>query len=472
MQRHPFIKLIALTMLYAVAIVGIFILQFKTDTSITRAIGDMRISLERVDSEGSESEESAALKNQLSVSFKGLSFAANDSHPAVAYASSGEKSESLVLQSFEQQDNGILLKFTDGTEIVFAVNGVDSDTSLSVSAVPAEGFDSVSIPYAVNSAYKIVSKTESAITLESKDSMFVFSAHKFDGEKMLLSKNNLLASFAPFVPEKKFEYTSLASFDSASKASYDASLSAFRNAVTTRYSETHASNAASLTEREVVAYVAEMGSRGRFVKAVSEVPLSFKNSSKRTYVSTPHIGNLVESNKKLIAKSNEFSNAVNSAIASNSISVFTEDGIADYILGQRKTEKIKTLMQIPSKKSPFTPSVMEAAGILSVYTKIRKIDEKLAASFDPVLTSCLNAIAERLKLEDNKLTFINGDVSSLQKVRIGQALIDYSRARNKAEYADTGRMIINQELSALDSLSFEAIADIYPIIVNDNKFYP
>ena len=469
MQRHPFIKLVTLTILYVAIILGIFILQFKTDTSITRAIGDMRISLESEESEN-DNPELLVLKNQLAVSFKGLSFSTNEAHPAIISSSFTDAKETLVLQSFETQENSARFYFTDGTSIVFAVNGTAPDTSLSISAVPSEGFDTVSIPYAISSSYKIASKAENSVTLESKDSMFVFSAPKLDNGTVLLSKKNLTASFAPFIPEKMYDYTSVAELDSSSETSYSAVLAAYRESVINKFVKTFSSSPSELSEQEVVAYVAEMGSRGKFQKAVNELSSTFKNSSKRTYLSTPYFGNLVESNKKLVAKSNEFSTAINNAVTSNSLSVFTEDDISDYIIGNRKSDKIKTLLQIPSKKTSFNPSVMEAAGILSVYTKLRKIDEKLASSFDPVLNYCLDVIAEHLKLEDDKLLFTNGEFSTLQKVKIGQALIDFARARNKNEYAETGRTIITQELSELDSL--EIISDLYPVIVTDNTFYP
>lgn len=469
MQRHPFIKLAALTVLYFVVILGIFILQFKTDTSISRSIGDMRISLEREDLED-DSLEQVVLKNQLAVSFKGLSFALNDAHPAVVSSSSGEKQANLVLQSYEVLDNSVRFNFTDGTSLVFAENGIAPDTSLSVAAVPSEGFDTVSIPYSVSSSCKIVSKSENSITLESKDSMFVFSAYNLDKGFAVLSKKNLTASFVPYVPEKKFDYTSVAKLSSSSESSYLDVIKAFRESAVTNFTGVFSSAPSELTEREVVAYIAEMGSRGKFLKAVNELSSSFKNSPKRTYLSTPYFGNLTESNKKLVAKSNEFASSVNNSVASNSLSAFTDEDIANYIIVNRKSEKIKSLMQIPSKKTPFEPSVMEAAGILTVYSKVRKIDEKLASSFDSVLDYCLDVIAEHLKLTDDKLVFINEEFSYLQKVRIGQALIDFARVRSKNEYAETGRMIVSQELARINSL--EQISEVYPVVVNDNTFYP
>lgn len=478
MQRHPFIKFITLTIIYAVVILGIFILQFKTDTSITRAIGDMRISLDRVETED-ENPETELLKNQLAVSFKGLSFSANDSNPAIVSSSKDEKKENLVLESWDYQENSARFNFTDGTSLVFAVMGTAPDNSISVTAIPAEGFDTVSIPYSVASSYKIASKTDNSITVESKENTFVFAAHQISNNRMVLSQKNLTASFAPFVPEKIFEYKAVAGNSNAADSAYTSSISKFRKAVVSKFTKAIVANPSAVTELQVISYVAEMGSQGKFMQAVNEIPASFKNSANRTYLSTPYFGNLVGSNPKLIAKTNSYSSLVNNAVSANDISVFTEDGIAEYILRERKNEKIKTLMQIPSKKVPLNPTITDAAGILSVYSKVRKIDETLASSFDSVLNQCLDVIAMHLKLEDDKLLFINRDdgilvenLTTSEKIRIGQALVDFARSRNKNEYAETGRMIINQELESMDSFELDTIAELYPVIVTDNKYYP
>ena len=426
--------------------------------------------MERDEAENDSPEQEDVLKNQLSVAFKGLSFYLNDAHPAIVSSSSDGKQEKLILQSVETQDSAAQFTFTNGTSIVFEVKGTSPDDSLSVTAIPAEGFDTVSIPFSVNSSYKVIARTENSLTLDSKDGKFVFLAHKLADGVLQFSNKDLTASLMPFVPEKPFDYASVAALDSAAEKSYSSVFTAFRSSVISQFQKAFSAAPANLSEREVVAYVAEMGARGNFLKAVTEVSGAFKNSSKRTYVSTPYFGNLVETNKKLVAKSNEFSSAINNAIASNSLSVFTENGISDYIIGNRKTEKIKSLMQIPSKKIPFNPSVTEAAGILSVYSRVRKVDEKLVAPFESVLNSCLDVIASHLKLDDGKLIFINEEFSSLQKVIIGQALIDFAKARGKTEFADTGRVLISQEIAGLDSI--ESIADMYPVIVTDNTFYP
>lgn len=470
MRRHPFIKFITLTIIYSFIILSLFVLQFKTDTSITHALGDMRIILDRRDT-GEEDSEIVRLKNQFSVSYRGLSFIAGDSNPVTVSSSDG-KNENLILDSCSVDGTTATLVFTDGISLCFAVTGIAPYTSLSVTAISSDGFDTVSLPFYVSSSHKVIPQTANSVIVESKTDKFILEASSLTENRILLSKKAPVASFSLFIPEKRFEYTAVADSTYASDVTYEKTVSKLRNAVISQFSQVLSSSPSSITERQVLAYVAEMGAQGKFMQAVNAVPSSFKNGSGRTYLSTPYFGNLVSSNAKLVTAYSALGSAVNNAAASGNLSVFTEDFMGDYILMERKTEKVKALMQMPSKKTDFSPSLSEAAGILAVYSKVRKIDEELASSLDSVLPACLDAIADRLKLQDDGLEFINGEVSSLQKIRIGRALIDFARSRNKNEYADTGRMIIAQELSNSDSFDLDTLADIYSIVVTDNTFYP
>ena len=99
MRKHPVRKFLGLTVLYAVVIVGIFVLQFKTESVFTKTFGELRVSMAQTETKTQET----VLKNQLQANFKGLTFVANSNTPATVSNSAEEgSSTNLVLASWKE----------------------------------------------------------------------------------------------------------------------------------------------------------------------------------------------------------------------------------------------------------------------------------------------------------------------------------------------------------------------------------
>ena len=103
MQRYPVRKFLGLIALYAVLIVGILVLQFKTESVFTKSSGSLRISMAQT--QGTENE--MKLKNQFQVTFPGLMMSVDESNPAVSYNSQAQDDvHNLVLESYLSRDLG------------------------------------------------------------------------------------------------------------------------------------------------------------------------------------------------------------------------------------------------------------------------------------------------------------------------------------------------------------------------------
>ena len=111
MRKHPVRKFLGLTVLYAAIIVGIFVLQFKSESIISKAIGPLHISIAQTESDTNVTE----LKNQFKVTFKGISFSADDENPVVAKTDENSAGEKLVLKSFDETSLSASFTFNDGT---------------------------------------------------------------------------------------------------------------------------------------------------------------------------------------------------------------------------------------------------------------------------------------------------------------------------------------------------------------------
>ena len=70
-------KALGLLIVDIVIIIGIFVLQFRTDSNIIKKIGNLQITLA-----GAESQDgSSVLKNKLRVSYNGINFFCDDQNP-------------------------------------------------------------------------------------------------------------------------------------------------------------------------------------------------------------------------------------------------------------------------------------------------------------------------------------------------------------------------------------------------------
>ena len=78
MFKHPIKKFISLTALYGFIIVGIFFLQFRNESVLSKNAGLLRVSLAQTQNQDG----STSLKDSLQVSFNGISFSSDENSPA------------------------------------------------------------------------------------------------------------------------------------------------------------------------------------------------------------------------------------------------------------------------------------------------------------------------------------------------------------------------------------------------------
>ena len=77
MIKHPFRRFLGLAVLYIVIILGIFLLQFRSESSFSNTFGDLRLQLAETQTEQQEK----LLKNRFQISYNGLVFTGDDTNP-------------------------------------------------------------------------------------------------------------------------------------------------------------------------------------------------------------------------------------------------------------------------------------------------------------------------------------------------------------------------------------------------------
>lgn len=472
MCKHPIRKFIGLTVLYAALIIGIFILQFKTESVVSYNLGQLKITLAQTENENN----TISLRNQLQASFQGISFIANDNRPAIISNSKKGTEEPLVLCEFAMPDElSALYTFTDGSTILFKVSDDTENAVLSIEVKPSGKNSSITIPYQTTGGYTVTEKQDTRLLLASRNSLFALSAPLLTDSTITFSGKEYTASFAAYDPTQHFTFDSIVEYALADSKAYDTTVSKIRSEVVNKFNQILTSaTISSLTEQTVVAYVAEMASQNKYNEAIDAVPESFKKGNKRTYISSPFFDNLVVMNNSLVMQTEKYASMVTSSTSSKDLDIFLVDGITDYILRERMTAKIQKLLSMPNEIETFEPSVTQAAGILNIYTVLAQKNINLCQLLEPVLEQCVAVITDSCSVDNDKLIVSNNDtqLNTQQSAQVGKALAAYGNFRQDDSLAKGGYLIVNSVLTDVASLDLNAAASLYALLVTDNRFYP
>lgn len=467
MHKHPLRKFLGLTVLYIIVIVGIFVVQFKTESVISKSFGDLSYSVSQTQTEDKET----ILKNRFTVSFKGLAFNVDEKNPVLAADKSGNRRELKLSGYSDNSANSVRFTFDGGTSIEFrGETREDGFVDFSISTQMSAEYKSIYIPYKINHQYTTEETAKSSFLLTSKNGEFIFMAPGFEGERMVFNGRESLARFATYEASKQFEFNQVEGFEGTSEAAVAKLYEKFRGSLVSKVQALlTTAKVDSLSEMDVTAYVAELSFQGKYNQAIDSVPDSFKKGNKRSYISSPFFDNLAVMYRSLSIQDEKYK----SLVESKALDVFNVDGIEDYILREKKTQKIKDFLSVPSQ-GEFAPTVYQAGGILNVYLKLYEKDKAMAEYLEPSLDACIEKIRTGCKLENESLTLQEEDETALsveQSVFVGNALAMYGKHKNEDSYQKAGRLAINTALNQQDP-EIRTLSEIYPVMAPENHFLP
>ncbi|MBR4630896.1 MAG: hypothetical protein IKO57_10740 [Treponema sp.] len=494
MYLHPVRKSIGLIILYSFIIVGIFVLQFRNESVISKNFGSLRISLAQTqDKTGATS-----LKNSLQVSFKGIVFIADEVSPAVLTTKSSnadgsfEKTttKNLVLESYDQPTPlSVVFNFSDDVTVNFTVSDNSPTATLSVFAKIPSDATQLTMNFKPNSGYSVTDKANSRQIFSSKNLMYAFSAPKLSDELLTLTSKTPFATFATYDPSTIFTFASIDPDSTiALKSTYDRCMKEMKDVLVEKTAETFKLGTSQMNETSVVSYVAEMAARDKYAEAIDSVPDSFKKGSKRTYLSAPYFGALEAMQPSMTMKNENMREMIENAanmteLTQNSLNIFTVEDLADYIYIFGGTESVKKMLSLPSaiigelsknsEEENSALTIAQAVGILRTYMKL--VDYKMNALSEylvPTIDTCISTLEGSCALTDSSLVLTEKDapISTLLALEAGSVLINYGTRSGITEQVTAGYAITSTAISQ-GNLDLMTISEVYPIIVG-NRNYP
>ncbi len=468
MSMHIIRKALGLLIVDIVLIIGIFVLQFRTDSTILEKIGNLQITLALTEAENNVSE----LKNKLQVTFNGVNFYCDDQSPAQIMRKGSGTKTNVVLKSWDKDDHSFKLEFSEGVTVVFSVSSEAPDASLSTAVKLPSTVSSFYLPYNFNYNMKIQKDEGSRVIVDGRRSSWEMSAANLSTGYVTFTRENSIASYAVYDNSHTFSFEALVDIALANPSTYNTTVSNFKSNVISAFKANTAE--ANLTEQAVVSYVAAQAEKGNYVQAIEEIPQSFKKSKSRTYLSAPFFNNLAEMNVILDKTLAENEQIIARSVNSAGLEIFTVRNLAVYMYIHPNQDTVATVLQKAANADISTANLAQVTGILQVYVDLKQYDTALAQILEPVLEACVDRLEKACTFDGNVLTISENDtfLSVIQAVETGVTLMRYGAAVGNQTYLKAGYVIVNSYISESSSYDLRTLSNLYPILAFDNWYYP
>ena len=475
MYSNPIKKLFGLLALYAIIIVGIFVLQFKTESVFSENIGNLRFTLTK-----SESDNESHLKNSLQATFKGVLFYFDDKTPVMIKKSTEETPEDITLISWNKASPLIsTFNFTEDVTLSFALTNSTESADLIIHADFPDDIEYVSLKFKPTKGYHVTDKKNSSVNIETQNGKFILTGIEFADDQIVFLKNHPMVAYSAVNESDAFTFAASTSFELASADLYNQNLKTLESNIQNLFQDALLNNT-MITEQTAISYVAVMAKAGQYNSALDKVPDTFKKGQRRTYLSAPYFNTLEKMYATLEMQLGTFSRSVNHAIEQNSCDVFTIPKITDYILLNRKKQITKDIFSVLSDVQTSQINVSQAVGILNAYTVLSISAPELAINItEPLRSACLEKIEQScIAREENKKLSImenleeNVSFTPAKALEAGNTLVKYGRFISNTEVIHTGYLLVNSYFADIPASDLYTFAEIYPVLVSDNPFYP
>lgn len=467
MIKHPIRKFLGLTVLYSVIILGIFLLQFRSETALSQSFAGLRLQLVETQSDSQQ----RLLKNTFQATYKGLNIFADDQSP-VTITKADDTVQPVSLYSWKEIDaSNFTLYFDQAIALHFSIKTDDTGDFLSIEAELPEDTKNIAISYKPTSGYLVTEQNTRRLIISSKQQQYEVSAAEITSSHLVLSDMEQFATYNTFDPLYGFEFSMVNALPLSAETTFVETISKFKTDFIQLASQ---SLSETSTEQMVVAYVAAMAENRQYREAINKIPSSLKTGSRRTFLSAPYFNSLTAMNPSLQRHMENRRSMIDYAIQQKSLDIFTIQDLAQVLCTMEGNGLVEELLAMPASLADFNPSVAQAAGILDTYTQLVALNRNLSVGLQPVLNNCLEIIAAACMLENNIIRLEENDAALpiLDSISVGMSLISYGQLTGNIDYRATGNLIVNSYITPEVSSNLHIMTELYPIVVPNNPYYP
>ena len=464
MTRHPIRKFLGLFVLYTVIILGIFALQFRSQSIFSKNFAQLRLTL----TQNKDETQNIPYSDTFYIAYKGMTLFSDEENKSVLTYANGNQVPLVFSNWKEIDENSFELLFSENVSLLCKVSGEKKEV-LNISAnLPAKAKE-ISIPYKFSKSYTVTDSSAKKMLLKSNNTQTELKAPEIKETEIVLLASNKNLIYSDYVPITRFTFDSILENPLALLDSYMQSKKDIKSASVNLF----ASSLDSLTEQSVNAYMAEMTPKGKYLDSIAQVPQSFKDGTRRTYISAPYLNNLVNMNNSLVMQLENLDYKLNFALEKKDLSIFETENLAQFLL-TRKSSIANQVLQLPASLEVFEPSTEQASGILNTYALLKPEYPEMADLLSPILDKSLEVV-ETACFTENDLLFVssnNEKLNNLQSIRIGKSLVNYGSVTKNTTVQAGGYMLINSQVPSVENLDLRTSGEIYAILEEDSSYYP
>jgi hypothetical protein len=452
-----------------IIIIGIFILQFRTDSYIMKKLGNLQITLEQSVSE----DNITSLLNKLQVTYNGLSLYCDDENPAKIRLNDGSEKEIKFIDYEQKDDLACELIFEDDVVLNVKLSDNSEDAELQISTSYPTSISAVYIPYKYSRNLILQESEINKLVLNNKQKTWNLTATNIENNILTLQTATTVAKYKIHDEKQKFTFENIVDFAAAQEGAYLNTVNALKDNLISLFNEGVASSS-TLSEQAVVSYVAAMAERGLYRKAIDSVPQSFKRVTQRTYLSAPYFNSLSAMNTSLDKYISEIQDKISESVNSSSLEIFTTDNLAFNFVIYPNSETVLKVLSKVIDLDVESLSIDVATGILKTYQDLLSLDKDYANVLSQILEPCLEKITMACNIDGESLTISENDtfLSVAQAVNTGITLMKYGLLVNNLTYVKAGRLLVNSYIADSSSFDLNTLSQLYPIIAYDNVVYP
>ncbi len=461
-------KAIGLLIVDIVIIIGIFILQFRTDSSILKKIGNLHVAMARSEDEANPD----ALQNKLEVSYNGITLHSDDQNSIKIIQKDDQVAKNLELIKYEEDQLQYTFYFTEDVKLVVMLAQNEADSPLTIFADVPKNISDLYIPFNIAYNLNVLKEENNRIILEGKKQNWSISAAEISKNYLHFTYADNIAHYAVYDDTKKFSFDMLTALASAEKQAYDHTVTTITSNLISSFKSSLNDN--SYTEGAVVAYISAMAKNGNYKTAIDDIPGDYKKSETRTYLSAPFLNSLANMNTLLDTAIKESESSIKKAASSGMLDIFTVNNLAARLCIYPEKSDVSTLLKNAALSDISRASIAQVSGIMRTYVELKKLNPEYSALLEPVMGNCLQRLTDACTFENDILTISENDtfLSVVQAAEAGIALMRFGLAVNNDTYTRAGRVIVNSYLGESSSFDLRTLTSLYPLVDYDNSFYP
>lgn len=429
-MKHTSIKIITQISIFLVAIIGLFIIQFKSGTTFSLNLGPVSVA-GRYDIVDGKSVPLLPIQ----ILANGIGFFVSERDAIIAENEEGN--ENLKIVSYANTEKTFKIFCTKDVSINFTYDKFGDIEVLNISAKIPESIEAVSIPWKITANAKFeIKNTKSLISFNKKNFQFEgdfgfnemgIIDSKVEQPRLRLAKETeAFANYLSYIEASEFSVEGVSSMVGSSEEEYKAAKEAFANTALTVMSEQITRK--NYNEQILVSYIAEMARQNMYLSALTKAPASLLSKNARTALSLTFYGNIIEMYDKVLQEENIQRNNLSKLITEASFSIFETENLIAYLVDRNSEILITDIKKLLSENDISNINLAQSIGIVECFLDYAEYFPNNENFFEKNLETCFRKIKGSLFVIGDALYSAQDDgekrfIDNLLSLRLSKLLL-------------------------------------------------